>query len=54
MVTAEGKPVNVSKDENAELFWAIRGGGSTFGVVTNGPRWVETFSRRPTTTAWPS
>ena len=34
MVTAEGRKVHVSKDENADLFWAIRGGGGNFGVVT--------------------
>ena len=34
MVTADGKSHRVSKDENSDLFWAIRGGGGNFGVVT--------------------
>ncbi len=34
MVTAEGNIVRASSDENPDLFWAIRGGGGNFGIIT--------------------
>jgi FAD/FMN-containing dehydrogenase len=34
LVTADGECVRATADENRELFWALRGGGGSFGVVT--------------------
>jgi FAD/FMN-containing dehydrogenase len=34
LITAEGDRLHVDKAENADLFWALRGGGGNFGVVT--------------------
>jgi hypothetical protein len=44
VVTANRDVVRASADENPELFWAIRGGGGNFGIVT-----AFEFAAHPTT-----
>jgi FAD/FMN-containing dehydrogenase len=34
LVTADGMLVRTDRDHDPELFWALRGGGGTFGIVT--------------------
>jgi FAD binding domain/Berberine and berberine like len=35
VVTSEGKLLTANAEENSDLFWALRGGGGNFGVVTS-------------------
>jgi FAD/FMN-containing dehydrogenase len=44
MVTAAGEVVRASATENPDLFWALRGGGGNFGIVT-----AFEFAAHPTT-----
>ncbi|HZQ04321.1 MAG TPA: FAD-binding oxidoreductase [Gaiellaceae bacterium] len=34
LISADGELVHASEDANADLFWAVRGGGGNFGIVT--------------------
>jgi len=34
VVTAEGEVLRADRETNADLFWALRGGGGSFGIVT--------------------
>src|SRR5215831_4913554 len=47
LVLANGSFVKASADENSDLFWAIRGGGGNFGVVTS-----FTFKLHPVDTVY--
>lgn len=35
IVTADGKIVTANESDNKDLFWAIRGGGGNFGIITS-------------------
>ena len=35
IVTADGRLLRASADEHPDLFWAVRGGGSNFGIITS-------------------
>ncbi|MEZ5833365.1 MAG: FAD-binding oxidoreductase [Dongiaceae bacterium] len=35
IVTAEGRVLKASAEENADLFWAVRGGGGNFGIAAS-------------------
>lgn len=66
IVTADGQFLCASEDQNTDLFWAIRGGGGNFGIVTSfeyrlhrvGPQvmfaapWYPAENAKEVLTAW--
>jgi len=45
IVTADGRLLTVSADQDPDLYWAIRGGGGNFGVVTRFDYQLHPFNR---------
>ncbi|MCO4810412.1 MAG: FAD-binding oxidoreductase [Gammaproteobacteria bacterium] len=45
VITADGQTLRVSADNEPDLFWAIRGGGGNFGVVTQFDFQLHEFDR---------
>jgi hypothetical protein len=43
LVTANGEQINVDKDNHPDLYWAIRGGGGNFGIVSKFKYQLHTF-----------
>jgi FAD/FMN-containing dehydrogenase len=41
IVTADGKKITANESSNTDLFWAIRGGGGNFGIVTRFEFWLH-------------
>ena len=46
IVTADGQLLRADQDENPDLFWAIRGGGGNYGVVTTFEYQLHPFRRQ--------
>jgi FAD/FMN-containing dehydrogenase len=45
IVTADGQVRTISAEQDADLFWAVRGGGGNFGVVTQFEYQLHPFNR---------
>lgn len=48
LITAEGAFVKASEQENADLFWGLRGGGGNFGIATEFQFRLNPLGRRST------
>lgn len=43
LVTADGQSLTASRETNSDIFWAIRGAGANFGIVTSATYHVPSF-----------
>lgn len=50
LILANGTAVNVCEDNNPDLFWALRGAGHNFGVVTEAK--IKIYDREPEQDQW--
>ncbi|XP_014554941.1 hypothetical protein COCVIDRAFT_103737 [Bipolaris victoriae FI3] len=50
MVLANGTAITVSEESNPDLFWAIRGAGHNFGIVTQAE--IKIYDREPSLDNW--
>jgi FAD/FMN-containing dehydrogenase len=50
LVLANGTAINVSEESNPDLFWALRGAGHNFGVVTQAK--VKLYDVKPEDDKW--
>lgn len=50
LVTASGDIITVSDEQNADLFWALRGAGHNFGIVTEFE--YRVYDRTPENEKW--
>ena len=46
LITAAGKQITISKTQNSDLFWAIRGAGMNFGVILNATYQVHDLTNK--------
>ena len=46
VVTADGRLLHASAEENEDLYWGVRGGGGNFGIVTNFELQLHPMQRR--------
>jgi hypothetical protein len=46
LITATGDAIDVSKHQNTDLFWGLRGGGANFGIITSAVYEIFDFTNK--------